>query len=368
MLLGWVCWAAAPAWAQGLGTDSQPKEHAPSAEPGGPPPDATPDAESDGSSPPDAEADHPPDAPAADPRLAEPAPATPEIAVDEPIEQAYAVTRLWRIDPGAKFTDRMILEDGRFEVGGETTLVTSDATLWDASLSLTDLALLGLHGRGSLGGWLELFAATQLLMKQPAVLDESPFQGGSLGARVALADHYALTVAGEGGPLLANPGWYGRAGLDLSTKQQIDHIVRFELRAGYRYTDLQFDPSPTRDFRLHELVLGAQAILGRRDGGGLVGLEYRVPLASGPDAAVADPIVPQRLDPGVQLDVHVGGLVTVGDARNWDLYAFYTFIDRGEPSDPSTMLPIIDGGFDQQQLTVGVQHRFGADTRPPHPR
>ena len=369
MLLGCAWCVAAPAGAQDTDLGDPPTQPPSSTEDAAP--SSAPDADVEGSPHPateDSQADDRREASGTGPAADEPERARPEIEVNEPVQQAYAVSRHWRIDPGAKFTDGIVLEGGRLELGGETTLVTSDAAFWDAPLDLTDLALLGLHGRGSLTGWLELFARTQLLTKQPAMLDESVFQGASLGARMALADRYALTTSVEGGPLLANPGWYGRAGLDLSTKQRIDDVVRFELRAGYRYTGLQFDPSPERDFQLHELMLGAQAILGRRDGGGLVGLEYRLPVTSGPDAAVADPVTPQRLDPGVQLDVHIGGLVSVGDARNWDLYAIYTFIDRGEAADPSTMLPIIDGGFDQQQLTVGVQHRFGADTRPPHPR
>jgi hypothetical protein len=54
-----------------------------------------------------------------------------------------------------------------------------------------------------------------------------------------------------------------------------------------------------------------------------------------------------------------GGVLRVGDNRSWDLYAIYSWIDRGEADRPSTMLPIIDGGFDQQQVVLGVQHRFG---------
>ena len=34
-------------------------------------------------------------------------------------------------------------------------------------------------------------------------------------------------------------------------------------------------------------------------------------------------------------------------------------IDRGDLGAPATVLPILDGGFDQKQLTLGVTYRSG---------
>jgi hypothetical protein len=50
-------------------------------------------------------------------------------------------------------------------------------------------------------------------------------------------------------------------------------------------------------------------------------------------------------------------------ADGWDVYASLTIIDRGELERPETTLPILDGGFDQQQLTIGVEYRFDPKRR-----
>ena len=65
------------------------------------------------------------------------------------------------------------------------------------------------------------------------------------------------------------------------------------------------------------------------------------------------------LDPSVQLGLYVGGVVSPRGS-NWDLFVVYSFVDRGDLERPETTLPILDGGFDQRQLAIGVQHRFGA--------
>ena len=67
------------------------------------------------------------------------------------------------------------------------------------------------------------------------------------------------------------------------------------------------------------------------------------------------------IDPQVRSDVRIGAVVSL--VKKWDVYAEYAVLDRGDNQAPRTMLPILDGGFDQQQLTVGIVRHFGLDKR-----
>jgi hypothetical protein len=46
------------------------------------------------------------------------------------------------------------------------------------------------------------------------------------------------------------------------------------------------------------------------------------------------------------------------------LFVDFAVIDRGELSDPSTRLPILDGGFDQRQVIFGVTRHIEGKPRP----
>jgi hypothetical protein len=104
-------------------------------------------------------------------------------------------------------------------------------------------------------------------------------------------------------------------------------------------------------------VLGTEAQFGDGDGGGWVAFDYGIPLASAGTLAVAA-AAPVAIDPSVRLDVQVGGVVRVGNHDDWHLFAYYSWIDRGERGHPETLLPVLDGGFDQQQIVLGVSHGF----------
>jgi hypothetical protein len=71
------------------------------------------------------------------------------------------------------------------------------------------------------------------------------------------------------------------------------------------------------------------------------------------------------LDPHVRSDVRFGAVVSL--VKQWDVYMEYAILDRGDFDAPRTMLPILDGGFDQQQLTFGIVRHFGQDKAPDVP-
>jgi hypothetical protein len=53
--------------------------------------------------------------------------------------------------------------------------------------------------------------------------------------------------------------------------------------------------------------------------------------------------------------VHLTGVLSLAD--DWDVWVRGAVIDRGEITARGSVLPILDGGFDQQQLTLGIAYR-----------
>lgn len=74
-----------------------------------------------------------------------------------------------------------------------------------------------------------------------------------------------------------------------------------------------------------------------------------------------DPVSGADLDPQPRLDLNLGNAVQLSD--HWDLSIELTIIDRGDRAIPATHLPILDGGFDQIQLSVGVSRRIELSAR-----
>jgi len=108
------------------------------------------------------------------------------------------------------------------------------------------------------------------------------------------------------------------------------------------------------DVWLQEATGHGEAQVGSTDGAFWIRFDYAVPVEEGG--------VVWSFDPSVWLGVEVGGVLTVSEA-GWDVFAAYSFIDRGELDRPETMLPILDGGFDPTQVLAGVAHRFHGKPR-----
>jgi hypothetical protein len=91
-----------------------------------------------------------------------------------------------------------------------------------------------------------------------------------------------------------------------------------------------------------------------------------VPIAHGPEGI--DVATGLSLDPRTHLGVTLGSFFNV--SKKWDMYVTTAWVDRGDAEKPATQLPILDGGFDQVQLAVGIiAHwsfdRCGPDDRDP---
>jgi hypothetical protein len=248
--------------------------------------------------------------------------------------------------------DALALPSGVIELGGELALLTSSAELAGDAIAFTDVGLLRLRARKSFGGQLELFAATQLLVKEPSANDAELWQGALAGAQWLFAPDLAVSLQASGGPVLDGGDGFLTTSTTFTTKQKVDYHVHFELGVGYAFTALDLAASGDRFFHVHEAHAYAEGQLGERSGGMFVRFAYHLPFASS-----------RELDTTVKLDVQIGAVLVAGDERDWDVYAACALVDRGEENDPATTLPILDGGFDQQQWLFGVQHRFGAEER-----
>lgn len=285
---------------------------------------------------------------------AEPA-AAQEILLTGPLA-APAATRSNKANPGSKRSDEFLLPSGELEVAGEVSFLTADGARQKPELKLTDVGLLRLRARRALGDFAELFAGSELLVKQPEAWDESVWQSAFGGLLVPFGHRLAASVQAGGGVLFEEDGSFWQAQSSLRAKPKIGRLVRFELAAGYSLIVLDIDRD-SRPFWVEEAVLHAETQIGDDRAAVWLGIDYSLPVASGPDG-------PSRtsalfLNPNVGLGLQVGGVMTARRS-NWDLFVIYSFLDRGDLDRPATTLPILDGGFDQRQLTIGVQHRFGA--------
>ena len=280
-----------------------------------------------------------------------PAPAQPEVVVEE----IYASMAVSARNPGSKMNDSLALPSGALELGVELALLTSSARVAGEPLAFTDAGLLRLRARKSFGAQLELFAGTQLLAKRPDASDAELWQGVQAGAQWLFAPDLGISVQASAGPVLDSGDGYFSAGPTLSSKHRIDYHVHFELGVGYLFTALDLEAPDDPLFHLHEAHAYAEVQLGNHSGGMFTRFAYHLPFASGPSAQHS----PERyLDPSAQLNVQIGAVLVAGDQADWDIYAVCTIVDRGNADDPATILPILDGGFDQQQWTAAVQHRF----------
>jgi hypothetical protein len=256
----------------------------------------------------------------------------------------------------SKTDARIVMPTGYLEVAGEVALVVSERSPYAESLGFTDLALLRLNVRRSFADWIELYAGGSLLPKQPTSTHAPLFQGAHLGAQAEYAPGLGATLGASAGPLFGADGVYYRCGPGLTWKPTADNYLRFVVGVGNAWTFLEYAQATQPAFFLGEIVTHAQTQIGDRNASMWVGFDYAVPFASSPDPATPDP-GRGYLDPQVRLNLEVGGALSLR-SDSWNVYATYAFVDRGESDKPETTLPILDGGFDQQQIAVGVVYRF----------
>jgi hypothetical protein len=254
--------------------------------------------------------------------------------------------------------DYLVAPDGG-ELTGDMKFVMADAMPNGTALKFTDLALFDLVGRWSLFGKLELSGSVDFLPKQPSFTDERPWQSAGGAVRAPLGPHAAITLSGGGGHLLDHTGMWSREALGLEWKKPIaPEFLSFDIQGGV--DGITLSAPNTRGAELTELSIQTSALFHSPNGecGAWLGIGYAIPVQwSG-----LDPTTGMALDPQPRLDFHAGAVLAI--EKTWDLFADFAVIDRGDLANAATRLPILDGGFDQKQIILGVTRHIAA----PHHR
>jgi hypothetical protein len=244
--------------------------------------------------------------------------------------------------------------------GGELTaqmrFLTADAMLDGDKLKFTDLALFGLSGRWSFFSRLELGASVELLPKQPSTTDEKPWQSVGVSVRSPLGRHVAIALSGGGGHLMNHSGMWTREALTLEWKKPIHEILAFDIQGGVNGLGLSAPETTDSTAFITEFSMSTTALFHDPRGhwGGWIGVGYAVPIQS----SGRDPTTEVLIDPQPRLSFHAGTVLSI--VKKWDLFIDFAVIDRGDLGNPATRLPILDGGFDQQQIVFGVTRHIEA--------
>lgn len=246
--------------------------------------------------------------------------------------------------------DYLVLPSGG-ELTAQMKFLTADAMLDGDGLKFTDLGLFGISGRWSLFTRLELAASVELLPKQPSFTEEKPWQSVGFSLRSPLGRQIALAVSGGGGHLLGHQGkWIGES-LSIEWKKQIDEdFLAFDVQLGVNGLGVSSPDTTMSSAYLTEAAMRTTALFHEPHGhwGGWIGIGYAVPLQS----TGKDPTTELKIDPQPRLDFHLGTVLSL--VPKWDIYADFAILDRGDRENPATMLPILDGGFDQKQIIFGI--------------
>jgi hypothetical protein len=234
-----------------------------------------------------------------------------------------------------------------WDVGGELRLITSDQGLGDEPrLKLSDVGLLRARLRATASRRIETFGALDVLAKQPSYTDELVVQGATFGVKVAVTRRWALSTSLAAGPTLADSGYWGGGGTAMIYRSHPDQTLSFQVSAGASATALRLDDAG-EDPWLTEVSAGGMIMIHSPNGwfGTWLGAVLNVPVVHS-----------DGLEPGTRLDLTLGAVYAV--VKEWDIYVEAGIFDRGDAGHPATQLPILDGGFDQRTIVIGVTRRF----------
>lgn len=252
------------------------------------------------------------------------------------------------------------------EVGASLDFLTRDGASNARAFKFTDVVLFRLHMLVAIGRSTEVFAGVDLLPKQPSDSDESKWQTALLGVRHTIDRHFAAYGRAQGGPGLGNDGlWLAGEAAVQARMHLAERVLFWESALGGEYTRL----FPADDAKAWNAELLAQTGIALRERhgyfAGWLNFAFHFPLAHRGQVVVpADPpamTTRQALDPQTRVGMSLGALVGVTDGL--DLFLELSILDRGDLVDPTTTLPILEGGFDQRRIVFGFNRRFGSRRR-----
>jgi hypothetical protein len=245
----------------------------------------------------------------------------------------------------------LVLPEGS-ELTGSLDVIWAGTSLDHQTLTFGDLALFELAGRHAFARRFEVSGTVDFLPKQPAYTDEKVWQSAGIGARAALASNVAASVGGAVGRILDHDGEWLRERATVEWKHPLSQWVAFDLQGGADTIELVAPGA--MGAQLTELGVQASTFMrGNEQWGMWVGIAYAVPV----EHSGEDPTTGMAIAPKPRLDLHIGTVLAV--VPEWDLFVDAAVITRGSIQDPATTLPILDGGFDQRQLVIGVTRHFG---------
>jgi hypothetical protein len=253
------------------------------------------------------------------------------------------------------------------ELSSEMSFVTSRGAMEGVpQLYFTDLGLWRVHAAGTPVSRLRITAAATFLPKQPATLDEPFWQSAALGARIGVTNWAAIGVDASFGKMMRDLGYYGSTAVGFQARRLMKSMFTWEGSVGLIGTRLWPSPSTGTDFWFAEAGASGQFQAcwddcDRHIGATWLGIDLAVPVYRHP--GTVDAFDPVPLDPRTRLGLTLGSFFSV--SRTWDFYATLSWIDRGDPDVPATQLPILDGGFDQIQLALGLIAHWSFDPPPP---
>ncbi len=270
------------------------------------------------------------------------------------VERAIALGDSMSGSARAKSQSWLVAPKGTYVIGGRLRFLNSDATPFsDEAAKMTDLALFDVTARASLGSELELGLGMSVLAKEITGTDESVFQGGFASLRVGLAKWAAIDLGSSARPLIADQGWILNPAAALVFRGDAHRFLRFTGGVAGVWNNLFINDQDRLSFG--EVGVHGEIVFPIENNfAAWAGSDYRVPLSGKSSGAM-------ELDPQPRLGVRAGCAFTF--VPQWNLFAEYSIIDRGDLQRPATTLPVIDGGFDQRQLIIGVSRRFH-DTDP----
>jgi hypothetical protein len=256
-----------------------------------------------------------------------------------------------------------------YSLGASFNFVTSERALGGRDLDFTDLMLLRVHTAFAWANGFELFAGTDVLPKQPSYTDEYFWQGALLGAQYSFESlPLALWLRAEGGPQIGRDGEWLTSDAAARYRLELAKELFFEATLGGTYNQLFFTPKRDQGFWFVEVLTQVGLAIRDKKGQGAIWMffDMHFPVAKNPRRADADPETGAYLDPQNRVSFHLGGTVRITDTVG--LFAEWTILDRGDLSRPATLLPAVNGGFDQRQLIFGFVKHFPIKAAPPPQR
>lgn len=226
--------------------------------------------------------------------------------------------------------------------------------------------LLRAHARYAPGRRGAIHGGLTLGIQQPAGADEATVQGGHIGGSMAFTARLGLAGRVARGAMTDRAGAWTDGELGLRWRRRVLGSLVIESRFGIAVTALTFDPEGDGDggragddsFRVTDLI-ARTTLLHHSPRSRLalwIGTAFRLPLAQ--SSEVGDPVSGAMFDLSRSSELHAG--VAIALSPQWNLAVGLRRVNRGDPARPQTRLPILDGGFTQQQATVGLTRRIGA--------